>query len=249
MEAGQKNNPAGNPRENITLFEGVKTDMGKYDVTFVKDSFDAAGKRYFNIQFENKKTKETFTLYPDILKNNKMEGYAANPAAKHYWNQDIFIYITSYRDDTGEDTTKFHPVAIAEGDSVFYSNGYIKLSKVLVNPKADIPAGTNQLQLQLDVVSKEGIHYLAQPSISVSSNNMMQQQWDTVKAQNLILSFNKVLDPSKRTLEIGVRESKALTDLITLKVYAFPYINILWIGVIVMTLGFCLSAYNRLLKK
>jgi cytochrome c-type biogenesis protein CcmF len=78
---------------------------------------------------------------------------------------------------------------------------------------------------------------------------MMQQQWDTVKAQNLILSFNKVLDPSKRTLEIGVRESKALTDLITLKVYAFPYINILWIGVIVMTLGFCLSAYNRLLKK
>ena len=52
----------------------------------------------------------------------------------------------------------------------------------------------------------------------------------------------------KGTLEIGVKESASLTNLITLKVYEFPFINILWLGIIVMTIGFMMSAYARLKK-
>jgi len=45
-----------------------------------------------------------------------------------------------------------------------------------------------------------------------------------------------------------VKESASLTNLITLKVYEFPFINILWLGIIVMTIGFMMSAYARLKK-
>jgi cytochrome c-type biogenesis protein CcmF len=66
-----------------------------------------------------------------------------------------------------------------------------------------------------------------------------------VVAQSLVLQFNKVINQEKGVLEIGVKESGSITDLITLKVYEFPMINILWLGVLVMVVGFGMSIFQR----
>jgi cytochrome c-type biogenesis protein CcmF len=176
-----------------------------------------------------------------------MEGFSANPSSKHYLHKDIFVYVTSFQDHTEEDTTRFNPINITVGDSIFYSNGYIKLEKVNVNPPGERPAGVNELRLQLNVVSKEGLRYVAEPGILLEGLNLTSKV-DTVKAQNLVLSFNKVIDQEKGILEIGVKESASLTNLITLKVYEFPWINLLWLGVIVTTIGFMMGAYYRFKK-
>ena len=241
-------NPAGNPKENITLFEGIATDMGKYMVTYVRDTFDLLDKRFFELNFKEKETSKEFFLYPDVLKNNKgMEGFSANPSSKHYWNKDIFVYVTSFQDHTKNDTASFVPHQMSIGDSIFYGNGYMKLEKVLINPNPDKPAGTNELVLQLAVTSKEGLKYQANPSITLQGMTL-QAKFDTVKAQNIVLSFNKVVDQKKGILEIGVKESASLSNLITLKAYEFPFINILWIGVIVMVIGFGIATMNRVKK-
>ena len=241
-------NPAGNPRENITLFEGISTDMGKYMVTYIRDTFDILDKRFFELKFVEKSTGHEFLLYPDVLKNNKgMEGFSANPSSKHYWNKDIFVYATSFQEHAEEDTTRFVPHQMAIGDSIFYSNGYIKLDKVLINPNANRPAGSNELILQMSVTSKEGLKYQANPGIILEGMNL-QNNYDTVKAQNIVLSFNKVVDQKNGVLEIGVKESAALTNLITLKAYEFPFINVLWLGIIVMVFGFGLATVNRVRK-
>ena len=118
---------------------------------------------------------------------------------------------------------------------------------MLINPNANRPAGSNELILQMSVTSKEGLKYQANPGIILQGMSL-QNNYDTVKAQNMVLSFNKVLDQKKGILEIGVKESAALTNLITLKVYEFPFINVLWIGVIVMVFGFGLATVNRVKK-
>lgn len=242
--------PAGNPMENITLFEGVATDMGKYMVTYLRDTIDNLDKRFFELKFAekgpNKTIKDSFYLYPDVLKNNKgMEGFSANPSSKHYWNKDIFVYVTSFQDHSKEDTAQFKPSQIKVGDSIFYSNGYVKLEKVAINPNANLPAGVNELVLQMKVHSNTGILYDATPMIRLEGMNMKMIP-DTIKAQNLILNFNKVVDQSKGALEIGIKESASLSNLITMKAYEFPFINILWLGVIVMTMGFSLSTWVRI---
>ena len=248
VDSTQKKSPVGDPRENLTLFETIETDMGKYNVTYERDTFDAIGKRYFELNFKEKKTGETFKLYPDVLKNNKgMEGFSANPSSKHYLHKDIFVYVTSFQDHTEEDTTSFKPINITVGDSIFYSNGYIKLEKVNVNPPGDRPAGVNELRLQMNVVSKEGLRYVAEPGILLEGMNLTSKL-DTIKAQNLVLSFNKVVNQEKGILEIGLKESKSLTNLITLKVYEFPWINLVWLGVLVTTIGFMMGAYYRFKK-
>jgi cytochrome c-type biogenesis protein CcmF len=82
------------------------------------------------------------------------------------------------------------------------------------------------------------------PGIAIDNSNIRQIS-DTVVAQSLVLQFNKVLDQDKGILQIGVKESGSITDLITLKVYEFPMINILWLGVIVMVVGFVMSIIQR----
>jgi cytochrome c-type biogenesis protein CcmF len=241
-------NPAGNPKENITLFEGIETDMGKYMVTYVRDTFDLLDKRFFELNFKEKSTNKEFLLYPDVLKNNKgMEGFSANPSSKHYWNKDIFVYVTSFQDHSKNDTASFVPHQMAIGDSIFYGNGYIKLDRVLINPNSNRAAGSNELVLALSVTSKEGLKYQASPSITLQGMTL-QAKFDTVKAQNIVLSFNKVVDQKKGILEIGLKESASLSNLITLKAYEFPFINILWIGVIVMVIGFGIATMNRAKK-
>ncbi len=248
-DAKERGNPAGNPAENITLFKGVATDMGRYMVTYVKDTLNERDrKRYYEIAFKAKEGDDSFNLYPDVIKNNKgMEGFAANPAAKHYWHKDIFAYITSFQENSTEDTTSFTNREISVGDTLFYSNGLIILNKVSVNPTeqaALYQQGETALFLDIAVLSKDGRRYTATPGIAVTGSDFRPIP-DTVTAQSLILKFNKVKDEKKGLLEIGIKESGAITDLITLKVYEFPMINVLWLGIVVMVIGFVMSIIQR----
>ena len=247
-----KKNKQEDPAENITLFKGVRTDMArsKYHVTYVKNELEANGKyKKFTLKFEDKTTGEIFNLFPNALKANKgMDGYSFNPDKKHYWNKDIFIYISSFIENSIDDSTKFVNKEITLGDTIFYGNGRIVLTEVVkdlnkiksVEPKAD--AG---LYLKLKVISKDGGVYEMNPKVALVGTNPIMIP-DTLLAQNLVINFNKLLDPSKNKFEIAIKESKQVTELVTLKVYEFPMINILWIGIIIMVLGFLMSMKQRL---
>jgi len=245
---GEKN-PAGNPAENLTLFKGVETDMGKFMVNYKRDTLNEADrKKYYEISFTAKDGSESFNLYPDVIKNNKgMEGFAANPASKHYWYKDIFVYITSFQQNDASDTTRFVDKDIKVGDTIFYSNGLMVLKSVSVNPasKKDVLLpGETALFLNVDVTARDGRKYSAMPGIAIDNSNIRQIS-DTVVAQSLVLQFNKVMDQDKGILQMGVKESGAITDLITLKVYEFPMINLLWLGVILTVIGFVMSIIQR----
>ncbi|GAC1535118.1 MAG: cytochrome c biogenesis protein CcsA [Sediminibacterium sp.] len=252
LDAKAKNNPAGDPAENLTLFKEVLTDMGKYMVTYALDTMNEKDrKRYFEIDFKAKDGSDHFKLYPDVIKNNKgMEGFAANPAAKHYWYKDIFVYITSFQENNKEDTVSFKKQVLKAGDTLFYSNGLMILNKVLVNPvqqKNRYAADETAVFLDMTVISKDGRRYPALPGIALKGQEL-RNMMDTVRSQSLVLKFNKVADPGTGKLEIGVKESGAITDLITLKVYEFPMINILWLGILVMVTGLIMSIVQHVAK-
>jgi len=241
------------PAENITLFKGLPTDMGKYMVTYLQDTFNTVErKRFFEIDFKSKDGKESFQLYPDLIKGNKgMEGFSANPSSKHYWYKDIFVYISAFQENNKIDTATYHNREVRVGDTLYYSNGLMIFNKVLKSPdELRSKFNSDELAVFLDftVITRDGRRYEARPGIAIKGSSLRQIP-DTVKSQSLAIQFNKVLDQNIGKLEIGVKESGAITDLVTLKVYQFPMINVLWIGVIIMTIGFLMSMLQRLSKK
>jgi cytochrome c-type biogenesis protein CcmF len=253
LSSDNKKSAAGDPAENITLFKGVRTDMGKYWVTYRTDSIRSEDKkRFFDIAFENKKSNEKFSLYPDVMKQNKGgEGFAANPAARHYWNKDIFVYITSFQDTDQTDTSRFQPRNIRVGDTLFYNNGWMRQDSVSVNPanKQNLFAADEMaLFLNMTVEAKSGGRYPLTPGMAIKGTRW-RPLIDTVVAQSLAVSFNRVVDEKKGMLEIGVKQNAAVTSLLTLKVYEFPMINLLWLGTILMVIGFIIAVLQRAQKK
>ena len=235
--------------ENITLIKSIETDMGKYSTTYIdNDSTNESGSiMYFKINFRKKDSSDQFTLFPNLIRNTKGgEGFSNNPDSRHYWNKDIFSYI-SYADnmDNEEDTARFVTYPTDINDTIYYSNGYMILNKVVANPSNDKyqfkPTDT-ALMADVTVVTKEGNTYPARPLYYVK-DNQPRYILDTVYAQNLAVGFSKVL-PGQQ-IELQVKESERLAPFVALKVYQFPFINVLWLGTFIMIIGFVMSMVRR----
>ncbi|HVW62684.1 MAG TPA: cytochrome c-type biogenesis CcmF C-terminal domain-containing protein, partial [Puia sp.] len=236
------------PMENITLLKGVRTDMGKYWTTFIDaDSVDPRSKaQYFHIRFEKKDGSRNFDLYPHWLKSNKgQQQISANPDKYHYVDRDIFTYITAADnpEQRRDDTVRFKSNPVGIGDTVFYSKGLIILDSIVVNPgKYHFGSGDTALMARLTIMSKDSMRYSATPVYYVK-DNQPQFIYDTVFAQNLAFRFNGLSEGRK--IDLGIKESSAMIPFVALKVYEFPQINILWIGTIIMIIGFIMSLVWR----
>lgn len=243
-----------NPLENVTLIYGVPTQMGKYTVTYVGDSAVKKNDRvYFKINFTERDTTgrrdvESFDIYPNafLVKGEEGMNLSSNPGARHYLSNDIFVYITSWLNpDKVTDTASFRNYWVKKGDTVFYSNGYLTVNDIVTankNDNKDLPVVDSAWLSDLMVVSKDGRSYPSQPAYFVK-NSQPSVKTDTVFTQNLVLNINRV---SGDKIELGLKESGAVMRYITLKAYKFPYINILWLGTIIMVIGFLISMVRRL---
>jgi cytochrome c-type biogenesis protein CcmF len=237
-----------NPGENLTLVKGMPTQMGKYLVTYESDSMNPKKPLwYYFIHFRSKDGKDQFTLRPNAFVNYKgNQGLMANPDSKHYWDHDVFTYITSLPDpEKNRDTTSFHPRIMKEGDTAFYSNGFFVLEKVV--SKDSIPGGSFDPHdvasvATIKVVSKNNSIHTSE-ALMVNSKGGSFSIPDTVTAESLILRLDNV---NGKNIELGVKESNSVMQYVTLKAYKFPYILILWIGTVIMAIGLIMSMVRRI---
>lgn len=236
--------------ENMTLYQGVRMDMGKYWVTYVKDTSSEKGKKmFFHIDMERKDGKDRFTLYPDLIKNTKgQEGYSNNPDSRHYWHKDIFSYI-SYADKMTEDktdTSQFRDNVVKVGDTIFYSAGYMRFDSVTVNPhneKFRFTPRDTALMANLTITTNDNRRLKAQP-VFYLENSQPKYMIDTVFSQGLAV----VLGPADKAehLTVSIKESSKLVPFVALKVLQFPFINLVWLGTVLMILGFVMSMIKRI---
>jgi cytochrome c-type biogenesis protein CcmF len=240
-----------NPGENLTLVKNLKSDMGDYWVTYEKDSVHPKKPLwYYHLNFERKDGGDRFTLTPNAFVNYKGNmGLMANPDAKHYLTYDIFTYITSLPDPTkNKDTASFTPVPARAGDTVYYSNGYLEITDLKATtqiPGVDFVSGDTASVATIRVTSKTGSIYTIRPVLIEKGGGVIMQP-DSVMAESLVLQLQKV---EGENIELGLKESKSVMEYVTLKAYKFPFINLLWLGTILMVLGFFMSMLNRREKK
>lgn len=73
---------------------------------------------------------------------------------------------------------------------------------------------------------------------------------DTNKKLNLFVKLNKIFPNEKeKNIELAYKQPSAMDDYVIMKALVFPYINVLWLGIIIMTIGFLLTLYKRILNK
>ncbi|MGI8581759.1 MAG: cytochrome c biogenesis protein CcsA [Chitinophagaceae bacterium] len=240
------------PLENLTLLKMVPTRMAEYVVMYAGDSsaIKEKNRSFYKLLVEkrdlsNGKVLENFELTPDVyrMKDNNL---SSNPDIKHYLFHDVFTYISSLSDRSSTvDTAQFKMHEVKIGDSVFYSKGYMILSDVLKNPdneKFHFKPTDTALVADITVYSKDSTSYKAYPVLSIN-NFEVNYRDDTVFAKNLYLKMAGITQDEK--FKIAVKESDIPADFLTLKAYLFPYINLVWLGLIIMAAGFIVSLIRR----
>lgn len=244
------------PLENITLIHNIPTPMGKYTVTYLGDSIeDKNNKVYFKINFiktdsADNSVIEQFNVTPNafLMKSDQGTQLSSNPGARHYLTNDVFVYITSWLNpDNINDTATFRYTKVKAGDTVFYSNGFVIVDRLVSankNDNKDLPLVDSAWISELTVFSKEGKKSNATPAYFIREN-MPSIKTDTIMDQGLILSLQKRPTGS---VELGLKESTVMRY-ITMKAYRFPWINLLWLGTIIMVAGFMISMWFRLKSK
>jgi cytochrome c-type biogenesis protein CcmF len=49
----------------------------------------------------------------------------------------------------------------------------------------------------------------------------------------------------KHNIKLGIKESDKLIDFVTVKTYVFPFVNLVWLGLIIMAIGLVMSMVQR----
>ncbi len=252
-----------NAAENINLIRHVQTRMGDYGVTYLNDSTGhEKGRKFYHLLFQRKdeKTKavtESFVLSPDVylMKDNNM---SSNPDTKRYLTHDVFTYISyALNPENNVDTGTFKMYELKRGDTAFYSKGFVVYNGPNKNHHRSTP-GNLQMSLAADITvfAQDSTQYHAEPVLMVEREDpflvkagkdsiKLTPLDDTVYAQNLYLRFATV-DPASGKIQIGIKESDRMIDFVTLKAYVFPYINLVWLGLLLMATGLIMSMLNRL---
>lgn len=245
--------------QNVMLYKNMAMPMGKYDVTYIGDSTSQEDPRtFYKVLYEVRdsathEVTESFVLHPNAFLNpNGQEGsLSANPDSKHYLTRDIFTYVTSAVDPSKkDDTLSYKKHVVKQGDTVFLNRGFLVFrgfNTNVNNSKYESKEGDVAVEAILSLNDFTGTIDTLKP-LYLIRDGFVQTVDDTLAERKLYVSLANVI-PKSDAAELRIRQSGDDNDYIVMKAIVFPYINLLWLGIIIMVLGFMLAMYNRYTKK
>lgn len=242
---------------SLFLQQGDTLPLGPYLVSF--ESKERIGiDVYYKVNYfspdENGHPKFDFQLQPKIQDNPRM-GQAAEPATRHYLNRDVYTVITAADlnivDPKAKDAYNTPKNYIGHiGDTIFASNAIIVIDSLKTNLTQQEYEQTDSL-LEVTAVLKafnaNGDVFKAYPKYIIRKS-MIVPEVDMIEELGLKFSFWKI-NPEEGSVEITMSEKvNNAKDFIVMEAYIFPYINVLWLGCIVMAFGTGIAVVERYRK-
>lgn len=243
-----------NDKKSILLTKGDTLPMGPYYVTYSGKERSGVNMNFKVAYFipKNERLEKQFELYPRVQMNERM-GNSAEPDTRHFLTHDIYTHVT-YADlsvpDGHEHAEYSEPQnnIIHLHDTLFASNAIIIVDSLKTNltreeyEKNDSAIVVTAVLKAYDINAK--VHY-AYPKYHLRAA-MVDPVSDSIPELGLRFTFWKI-NPSEGSIEIMLSERKSnQQDFIVMEAYMFPYINVLWLGCIVMVAGTGLAVWQRL---
>lgn len=232
--------------ENILLYLNEPQMMSGYRVTYIGDTVIAPN-IHFRVKYEKLdekgEVKQSFILDPNVQINQKM-GNVANPSTRRAFNKDLFTHITSAplkEDGTPADSVLIETHKLTIGDTMFVSRGFAIFERVYPDTSAE-NLGPNDLMIAADLrVFTSDSSFIVTPKYLIKDLIATSVPFKSVKPE-ATFSLIKVL-PEDNKLEFEVEQK--MNKYIILKAIIFPWMNLLWLGCLVMIIGISMSLWKR----
>jgi len=251
-----------NAKKSLLLTKGDTLPLGKYMVTYTgkkREGIDV----YFHMDYFERDAKgdlkrdetgnalKAFELSPMVQDNPKM-GKASNPDTKHFLDHDIYTHIT-YADlsdeaDRKKDAYKEPTNFIGHmGDTIFAENAIILIDSITTNLNEEEFSKNDSMLVVTAVLKATDINghvYRATPHYILKNSMIMPDQFE-LNELGLKFIFWKI-NPAEGSVEIQMSEKVSnAKEFVVLEAYMFPYINLLWLGCVVMVIGTWIAIVER----
>jgi cytochrome c-type biogenesis protein CcmF len=237
-------------QENLVLVRGMGKPMGKYMVTY-SDSKTKGRETFYQVDFVKMKDAGTgkidFSVYPSLNVNNRM-GNVYNPDTKHFIDKDIYTFLSFAQQNTGETDAEGYsksgeqPMNVK--DTLRIAQSYVILDDVktaIVNDdvnNASIVARFKILSMTNGLLETEIKYEIVKGEL--------RQADGLIEPLNLKLRFEGVATDSK-AIHVGIYERQQ--DYIVMKAIVFPFISVLWFGIVFLFSGLTYSIMRRTMGK
>jgi len=239
--------------ENLLIEQGDTVPMGNYFVSWSQQSEEGHFVNYHLDFFEENdgKLEAAFELKPRIQLNERM-GNVAEPSTQHFALKDIYTHVT-YADlrtaeELGNDEWKnqFEIEFNLNESHYLYGKYQVTLDTLLV----DAPDKGGELEYAvlgagITVKTMNDSTYKVMPVYVVEGDEV--QHMDTeIKELGIKFSFDRINYETNRPVIIASEHKEEEVPFILVKAVIFPWINLLWIGSILMALGTVIAVVQRL---
>ncbi|PRY10607.1 cytochrome c-type biogenesis protein CcmF [Pontibacter ummariensis] len=198
---------------------------------------------YYKVEYKEREGDDQFTLYPRAQVNPNM-GLLASPDIKHFADKDLYSHVSSVPDPSEEkDWGELQEYEVAAGDTIIL-NDYVAVFNG-IEPIKEVPGvvlGEGDVAVQADMkIYGERKDYHAHPVLMIK-DQMMGRLPEEIADLGLRITFLNI-DTENNRFKIGVNATQK--DYIILKAMEKPLVNVLWIGTILMAVGFTMAIVRR----
>jgi cytochrome c-type biogenesis protein CcmF len=225
--------------------------IAKRDIFSGKEKLFSAGETfeiynentYYEIEFR-KDGKHEFTLLPRVQINEKM-GNVASPDISHDATLDLYAHVSApMTEEAKEDWSEREEIRVKRGKD-FFANDYVgtveQMTRVyeLGGEKLDSSFIAVKASIRIKGERKE---YVTEPIIVYGSNARGGIIPDVITDLGLKIS---VLNVHPETDEISLGIQSRQKDWVVIKALEKPFVNVLWLGTLVLMTGFGVAMTRR----
>lgn len=237
--------------KNVELVKDKPTTAFGYEMTFTGYTPIENNTKYaFNINM--KKGDKTYTVSPVMYISEYNNSLMREPAILNLFSKDIYLAPLGFDEGTNPSTGGGEIVQLEKGKVTEYKNSKISFDKFDISSEtmADMQAGKDfQMGANLTVESngKKEQFELFRKSVSgevqftdyISENAGLKIKLTNLTAEMIEVSITSLNENQQHVVE---QKQEVLSVTASIK----PYISLVWIGIIVMVLGFFVAVARRL---
>jgi cytochrome c-type biogenesis protein CcmF len=255
---------SGQQEGSVLLFRDNPVKLDEYFAVYSKRTA-IGSETFYQIDFYKDAIRKDklFSLYPSIKQNEKM-GTVFNPSTRNFIEKDVYTFVShaelfdADNDTTGENNikskTEVHSGAINLNNYNLVSKPNIALKQQLIIGQFKISLDSIWLDIKdkayKDVDIMAGMNVIDSSNVSHKVVCVFMKRGDqyfnkdgVIKKLGLALRFEMTAE-KQNNIQLGIYKQKV--DFIVLKAIIFPWMNVLWLGALIMLAGLIVSLYKRL---
>jgi cytochrome c-type biogenesis protein CcmF len=203
---------------------------------------------YYELEFKNEEGKAV-SLFPRWQVNPKM-GTAISPDVKHAWNHDIYTYVSldprlAAEAGSEKQWSPTEAQTVTTGDTLFI-NDFVAILKdvtrVTTVDGVELGANDAAVQANFQVLGKNSQQFTLSPIFIIKGGMVAMPAFESEET-GIKIKFTGI---NPKDQEFGFAWNTTQQELIVVKALEKPYINLVWIGSILVFIGLFIASYRRL---